>query len=265
MTQIETLHFESEGVDIGAQLAVPEQGLGVAGVVCVTGGLSNAADMYSEWQDCLARQGIVSLAFDARGKGASGGVWEDGRMFGPPEQKGNSQFTRVQDTLRALQLLSDMDLFPTKPSVIGTSMGGDVALHVADRTQAQLSGVVLKAPAAYHPRAHARQFGQELRGILHSPRRYPHAVAPNFGMLRRLRLPVLLFFSEGEQVISPDIRACYEAAAQENPQAELVVVGDSSTKHAYFKQADEPALQAKRITIERSAEFILRSARPLDI
>ncbi len=265
MTQVQPFHFESEGVNIGAQLTVPERGIGSAGVVCVTGGMSSSVDMYGEWQDYLAEQDVVSLAFDARGRGASGGVWENGQMFGPQERRGNSQFSRVQDTINALRFLAGLNLFPAKPSIIGTSMGGDVALHTTHSSQVPLSSIILKAPAAYHPDAHARQFGQELRRILHNPARYPHAVSPNFGMLRRLRLPVLLFFSQGEQVIPQDIRSWYETAAQDNPYAELVVVGDGSTEHAYFRQTDDVARQAKDVTIERSAQFILRTATPLDI
>ena len=258
----ETTHFqfESQGVPLGAQLVTPDSGAAKAGVVCVTGGLSDAETLYTDWQHYMAEQGIASLAFDARGKGRSEGVWENGAMFGPVAGRGNSQFTRVQDTANAVRHLADLDLFATKPSVIGTSMGGDVTLHVADQHARDLSSVVLKAPAAYHPEVHARQFGVALRHVLHSPERYPHAVAPNFGMLRRLRIPVQVIFAAGDQVISPEIKDWYYAAANSNPDAELIIVGDSTTPHGYFGERNPVAEKAKRVTIERTTDFILKTA-----
>ena len=259
MTKPEHISFISQDVRIGAQLVVPESGLARAGVVCVTGGQADAEALFTEWQQAMATEGIASLAFDARGKGRSDGVWDNGRMFGSPAELGNSQLSRMQDTVNAIVEFQSMDVAPAEPSLLGASMGGDVALHAAYEIPDRISSLILKAPAAYHPDAHTAQFGTQLRAILRNPARYPHALAPNFGMLRRLAVPTRLVFAAGEEVISPDIREMYTTAADENPLVESLVVGDETTRHGYFFATDPTAIEAKRKTITNTTAFILKT------
>lgn len=260
MTKPEQISFISQDLTIGAQLVAPESGLAHAGVVCVTGGQADAEALFTEWQQAMAAEGIASLAFDARGKGRSDGVWDNGKMFGLPAELGNSQLSRMQDTVNAITEFQSMDIAPAEPSLLGASMGGDVALHVAQDHSDKISALILKAPAAYHPDAHAAQFGTQLRAILHNPARYPHSLADNFGMLRRLAVPTQLIFAAGEEVISPDIREMYMTAADENPLVEPLVVGDETTRHGYFFATDPTAIEAKRKTIADATTFILKTA-----
>lgn len=235
---------------LAGRVCVPEVDRVQAGFVGVTGGGSNAEALYTEWQQVAADAGVASLVFDARGKGGSEGVWQNGVMCGPNNRRGNSQLTRVADTMNALDAFAGLDLCATKPTLLGTSMGGDIALRVTHKRPDVLSSLILKAPAAYHPEAHLRQYGWPLRAVLQNPEKYPPLDSENFGMLRCLPLPAQLIFPEGEDVIPSDVRQKLEGAVGVNPFVELLNVGDTTTRHGYFFQEDEVARDAKQQTFE---------------
>ncbi len=147
----ERVKFESQDVVLGGRLTIPESGLAVAGIVCVTGGGFDHCDSsYLEWQDYMSQEGLATLAFNARGIGDSDGSWRtDSQGYDAATSPANSQATRTGDLVNAYRFLGRAIEFPgqSKLGVIGGSMGGDIAVHALDYIEP--GALVLRAPAAY--------------------------------------------------------------------------------------------------------------------
>lgn len=238
---------------------MPDSGTASLGVVCVTGGAKTAHEVYSEWQEYFAGRGIASVSFDARGRGESGGVWSTDDSEFDHRLHYNSQASRVQDTLSVIEAYRQVVGQEVGAyALLGTSMGGDVAVHAAHelRKQDVVQALLLKAPAAYHPAAHHMLYGKRLRTILRGNQDYPAFLSDNFRKLREVNVPTQLIFARGDEVIPQDIQELYRLVTEEIELSEVVFVGDESTRHGYFTQEGEEARRAKEMTFERSVAFL---------
>lgn len=256
----------SEDVEIGCRLVVPDSGVSKIGAVCITGGTSPAGSLYGEWQEYFASEGITTVAFDARGIGESEGEWDTGKGF-DPRKSYNSQASRVTDTLEVVR--SFARLAPEcvgQLALVGSSMGGDIAIHAADQARRSapvpdVEALVLKAPAAYHPAAHHMLYGERLRTILRSDSQaYSAVLSTNFRILRELGVPTQLIFARGEEVIDREIIELYKLTVGDMPNSQILEVGRTGkTRHPYFRHLDKVSQIAKGRTFRRSAEFLLRT------
>jgi hypothetical protein len=138
-------------------------------------------------------------------------------------------------------------------------MGGDIAIktvqelgYIGDGVE----GLVLKAPAAYHPVAHYLNYGQTLKSVLSNPSKYPPILSENFRILRSHRLPTQLIFARGDTVIPDYITRCYDLSVRDLYDGEVVYVGDQTTGHAYFTDGNPTSAEAKQETLEASAQFL---------
>lgn len=252
--------FHAQGLAISGHLYEPDY-KPKASAVMITGGSVSAAELFGDWQEHLAGAGVVSLSFDARGKGASNGYWSTREAPEAPLFQINSQATRVADTISAMHYLRNW--FNLKTNIlVGASMGGDVAIHAAAQVLASnstsVSGLIVKSPSAYHPEAHDIPYGEAFTELTTNHQEYPPSEAKNFEILRRLGIPVQLIVPAGEDVILPEIETEYRRVVEQDlKEGELVEVGDETTQHRYFSAEDATSRQAKHDTIKRSTEFIL--------
>lgn len=254
------LKVKSGDLALGAELVVPDSGSTENTVVCITGGIATANALYAEWQEYLASEGMASISFDARGLGGSDGFWNtdsEGYQIGDPT---NSQSSRVHDTLHVVEYARrKLTGFTGKIAILGSSMGGDVAIKTVQELayrDDEIDGLILKAPAAYHPSAHYLNFGKDLRSVLQNPSRYPAILSENFRLLRTFNLPTQLIFARGDTVIPDDITLCYDLTVRELPGGEVLYVGEESTGHKYFTDTDYASAEAKQTTLEESAHFL---------
>lgn len=253
----------SEEVKIGCQLVTPDSGVSKIGAVCITGGGTPAASLYGEWQDFLATRGVSSVTFDARGIGSSGGEWSTKAGFDPTKRY-NSQASRTADTVEVLRRFAQIaPECAGKLALIGSSMGGDVAIHAADQARRRsyvpsVGALVLKGSAAYCPAAHYLLYGERLQRVLRDTSYSTNGVlSENFTTLRNMKLPTQLIYARADETIDPEIIELYKLAVGDLPNSEVFDVGWSDrTKHGYFSATDAVSRKAKERTFERSAQFL---------
>lgn len=254
------LKVKSGDVSLGAELVVPDSGDTVNTVVCVTGGIATAGALYADWQEYLASEDIASVSFDARGLGDSEGFWNtdvEGYQAGDIT---NSQSSRVIDTINVIEYVrNELAGLTGKVAILGSSMGGDIAIKTVNKLEYRgegVDGLILKAPAAYHPVAHYLNYGQALKSVLRNPSKYPSILSENFGILRGQSIPTQLIFARGDRVIPDYITLCYDLTVRDLVSGEVLYVGDQETGHGYFTDKDPTSAEAKQETLEASAQFL---------
>lgn len=133
--------FECRGQQIVGMLHLPEgRGRFPAALLLhgFTGTKSEAHRMYVKLARALADHGIASLRFDYRGSGDSAGEFEDMTIR-----------SKIADALEAIRFLARHKRINSRRlALIGLSMGGAVAVHVAARERARVKTLVLMAPVA---------------------------------------------------------------------------------------------------------------------
>jgi uncharacterized protein len=134
------LVFENEGQRIVGMLHRPAAGR-LPGVVLyhgLTGSRTEAHWLFVKISRRLAQRGIMSLRFDFRGSGESGGRFEDMTLSG-----------EISDGLRAFEyLVGECGADPERTGTLGLSMGGAVAAAVAGRLGARVGACALLNPVA---------------------------------------------------------------------------------------------------------------------
>src|SRR6266403_3695265 len=133
--------FESKGQQVVGMLHLPEgQGRFPAALLLhgFTGTKVEPHRMFGKSSRTLAEHGIASLRFDFRGSGDSAGDFGDMTIR-----------SEVADSLEAIKFLArHKRINSLRLALIGLSMGGAVAAHVAAREKHRVKSLVLIAPVA---------------------------------------------------------------------------------------------------------------------
>lgn len=119
--------FDSAGITLLGTLHLPDGAVGSRPAIALCHGFGGSSDGagHPQYARALERAGYIVLRFDFRGCGASGG--EPGRIICLEE---------VEDLRNALTFLeAQAGVDRAKIGVIGASLGGAVALHVAATDQ----------------------------------------------------------------------------------------------------------------------------------
>jgi len=150
----ETVKFESEGDEIYGVLYVPDET--PAPILIVCHGFDKRGfrgyDIFERLASKACENGFISLVFDFRGCGSSSGKFD----YGWGEQR---------DLVGAINYLaSRREANPNAIYVVGHSLGGAVALHVAQRDK-RVKGIVLWATPHDHA-YNVKKFITRTRGRL---------------------------------------------------------------------------------------------------
>lgn len=133
--------FDCKGQQIVGMLHLPDGRAKVPGALLLHGFTGHKAEihrMFVKLARKLAAHGIGSLRFDFRGCGDSAGEFEEMTLR-----------TKLCDAGVALKFLARQKRVNTKRiAVIGLSLGGAVAAHLAGREKSQIKSLVLISPVA---------------------------------------------------------------------------------------------------------------------
>lgn len=99
-------------------------------------------------------------------------------------------------------------------TILGVSMGGYVATFFADYDR--LAGMILVAPAAYHPDAMAKRipFGKEFSSLIRTPQNW--TASDGFTNIARLQKPLLLIRFGRDNVVPSEVIERYHNAATDS-------------------------------------------------
>jgi alpha-beta hydrolase superfamily lysophospholipase len=138
MSQVrEENHWASvEGEKISLALHLPEKTPASCVVACHGLGASKASDKYLLLGREFPRRGFALCRFDFRGCGESDGSYADSTVAG-----------RIRDLQAVLELLAGHPSLDGRFGLLGSSMGGFVALFVARAVRAPIPVVTWNCPA----------------------------------------------------------------------------------------------------------------------
>jgi dienelactone hydrolase len=259
----ERVTFESQDIVLGGRLTMPESGLAVGGIVCVTGGgVDHCDSSYLEWQSYMSQEGLATLSFNARGIGDSGGSWRtNSQDYDSVYSPANSQASRTKDLVNAYKFFGKAIELPSqsKLGVIGGSMGGDIATHALDLIEP--GALVLRAPAAYPDEIHEMSYGPAWGARIKDLGGDSAALnSSNFASIEQSNVPMMLIYSRGESVVPVIVQERYKLAVARMGGV-VLSVGDESTPHTYINDAARPekdtasSAKARQQTFEEATRF----------
>jgi hypothetical protein len=171
----ERITFGSEGVELVGELRLPDAD-GTQPAVVLTGPFTGVKEqVVGTYAEFLAQTGLITLAFDHRGFGESGGR----------RQHEDSQ-GKLADLSAAVGVLSSRpEVDPARIGVVGVCLGGGYAVRAA-ATDPRVNAVAGIAGAYNSPVQMAQTMGIDtyrsaLGGFLDRYDEYVPAVAPNGG------------------------------------------------------------------------------------
>jgi uncharacterized protein len=129
----EAVCIDGGAVKLAGQLFLPDAGApGTAPGVVVCHGLGSRKENHADFAQLLQSLGFAALAFDLRGHGESEGTLDE---------------RPVDDVLAAIQHLAGRpEVDPSRLALRGSSLGGQLAIHAAARSEA-VRAVVAICPA----------------------------------------------------------------------------------------------------------------------
>ncbi|KKK06772.1 alpha/beta hydrolase [Micromonospora sp. HK10] len=168
----ERVTFTSEGIELVGELRLPAVA-GPAPAVALTGPFTGVKDQVAGvYADRLARAGFVTLAFDHRGFGESGG------RPGHEDSQG-----KLADLRAAVELLrSRPEVDPGRIGLVGVCLGGGYAVRAAAENPRVRAVVGIaggyNSPAWFVERMGADSYRSALAGFLDGYDEFLPAVAP---------------------------------------------------------------------------------------
>jgi uncharacterized protein len=133
---IERFSLRVDGVDVVGVLHLPPSGPAPCVVACHGMGASKDSDKYLLLGRDFPEAGLALARFDFRGSGESGGLYRDATIT-----------SRIADLEAVLERLAGHPSLDGRFGLLGSSLGGFVALWVASRHRCIMPVVTWNAPA----------------------------------------------------------------------------------------------------------------------
>ncbi len=133
---IERFSMKVDGVDVVGVLHLPLSGPAPCVVACHGMGASKDSDKYLLLGRDFPEAGLALARFDFRGSGESGGLYRDATIA-----------SRIADLEAVLERLAGHPSLDGRFGLLGSSLGGFVALWVASRHRGIMPVVTWNAPA----------------------------------------------------------------------------------------------------------------------
>lgn len=242
-----SVYFESEGLKLAGTVYPTKKP--IRGVIFLHGSAEGGAGRISfrEWQKRLQEKNISSLSFDSRGVG-------DSAMEGVAEFTNSTLANRLNDAESAYKFFINSGFVDShRVGLVGNSMGGHVAARFAERHRKAISALLLKNAAAYSKNAEDK--------LMKPSDEFTHAIkdnwqnSPSFSAVKNFRRPVLLVFSEKENVIPKGVEEKYQQAA--GFLGQKIVLPEVT--HNYLTLRDDASLRALEILYSVSIDFFIRN------
>ena len=223
----ERINLYSEGINLAGYFSSAIDANNLPAVLFLHGsGKINSHKGYFEWQEFLLANGFASLFFDFRGCGNSEGNFED-----------SSLENRLKDAHAAADFLRNHPAVnPRKISLIGGSMGGHVAIRLAEKYPIFRS-IILVSAAAYSAEAEPLPLNHEFSSMIRRDDNWKHS--PVFKILSEFNLPIMLVYSQNDPVIPPGVQEAYQRAVEKNPRHTILRVDKGKHDLLNPKSADD--------------------------
>jgi alpha/beta superfamily hydrolase len=204
------ISFVSNGLKLfGTLYKAPNE---KAAALLIAGGGNKHRDdgYYSAWQEVFVKAGISTLNFDFRGVGESEGNLDESNLN-----------TRTDDARVALEFLK-ANTDTKNIFIVGTSMGGPIAIRIVDSF---IKGLLLAVPAAYSKEADGMNFGPDFSEVIRIPESWGDSL--EFDRLKQYSGNTFLLYGDKDEVVPKDIFLNYEEIVKLNG-GRVVVLEDTN-------------------------------------
>ena len=198
--------------------------------------------LFEAFQELLAQNGFSSLAFDTRGVGESQGEYFDSTLQ-----------NRLKDAEEAYQkFIQDRLVDAGRMSLLGVSMGGHIAANLAGRHPEWFQNVILANPAAYGSDAEDKKLQPYTDFTEAIRRKRSWEDSPAFSSLSRFPRRVLLFRSEFDQVVPPEVTDQYQKVV-DGHVTKVVIPG---IPHIFLSGTDDTSEIARQFVYRKTVKFL---------
>lgn len=239
--------FISDGYELSYRISHPAQEeTGKTPAVLLLHGASTPKGrgrvLFEVFQKHLAQTGFSSMAFDTRGVGESQGEYFDSTLQ-----------NRLRDAEAAYQkFIQDSLIDVGRMSLLGVSMGGHIAANLAGSHPEWFQYVILANPAAYGSDAEDKRLQPYIDFTEVIRREGSWENSPSFCSLSRFARKVLLFRSEFDQVVPPEVTASYLQAA-DGHVTKIVIPG---IPHIFLSGTDDASEIARQFVYGETVKFL---------
>ena len=198
--KVERFSIEVEGAPVVGVVHLPMSAPAACVVACHGMGACKDSDKYLLLGRDFPEAGLALARFDFRGSGESGGLYRDATVA-----------SRMADLEAVLDHLQGHEALDGRFGLIGSSLGGFIALWVASRRGSSMPVVTWNAPASLADLANSRSDDVTSPGA---------ALVAEVRGGRRVETPrgvshVLVVQGEGDEVVPPEHgRILFERAAE---------------------------------------------------
>lgn len=161
------------------------------------GSITVGKERYREWQENLKLAGMSSVSFDYSGVGGSGVPLEESSL-----QSRIEECVFISDWMNEHMQAEHYVLY-------GVSMGGYIALGLIHERPDMFEKLILHAPAAYSPLAHALCFGEKFTQEIRRKDSWNNSFS--FEWLENYRKPILFIEAENEEIIPYQITETHKS------------------------------------------------------
>jgi alpha-beta hydrolase superfamily lysophospholipase len=207
--RVERFSVEVEGVPVIGVLHLPAGGRAACVVACHGMGACKDSDKYLLLGREFPEAGLALARFDFRGSGESGGLYRNATVA-----------SRIADLEAVLEHLKDHEALDGRFGLLGSSLGGFIALWVASRRGSVIPVVTWNAPASLAELADSRSDDVTAPGaaLVAEVRAGHRAEAPGRAS------HILVVQGEGDEVVPP-AHACILFERAEEPRELCLLPG----------------------------------------
>jgi esterase/lipase len=217
----ETLEF--------SKISSTEYGVKKANVISVHGGGFSGKERGYYLTEYIANLGFSTLALDFSGHGNSTGKLSK-----------SSLEKRVNEALGLIDTVGISDSI----TLIGTSMGGHIALELLDKLTVE--NLILFCPALYSTKAYSVQFDSGFTDIIRKSESYEDSSV--LEKLHNYKGRLLIVIGDNDEIIPSKVIDLYWNSAMKVKSKQKVVLKD--TPHLIHKCTDKVKLEIKSVVKE---------------
>jgi len=202
------------------------------------GNVEVGRERYKKWQESLLEAGVNSLSFDYTGVHLSGA-----------DLNKSSLALRIGEAKEAVAFIKRKSKHPTI-TVFGSSMGGYIALGLADVEPDSIDKIVLYAPAAYAKSAHRLYFDNSFTMEIRKENSWKQSFS--YQWLEETNVPVLFIKPNIDSIVPEGVYQKYVEVGSNKTNLEIF---DTSGPHNCW---DEHNYQEQRgVLYKKLIDFVL--------
>lgn len=239
--KFQKIQFSTDRNNLLANIYLPSQPQKErSGVLFVHGGGLRGKSTFKSLQRQFLGKSLASLAYDSSGFGGSEG-----------DRSEETLDTRLEDADAAFDILAQ-HVNPDAVSVVGVSMGADIAIRLLGRKR--IKRLVLLSPAIYAEKDRNDPINLGFTRRLRRDRQ-SWQDAPGFSDLEAFSGQALIVYGTRDNIIPSEMQERFKIIAETREWPFVMLEG---APHNLLRPHTHEEMQTKRAVVAQSADFLAR-------